>query len=431
MPSHRRTLIQVLAGGEHVGRLIFIASIVAVAEPCVLRSSEVSQQAESPKSGERIASPLPKQRRPYAKLLLVHNAKAAHRAHIEVTGLSKDLLAELSRQKLDFEQWQQFFSIRVLTQSKPGLPAMLGEYRIDDGRILFRPRFSFRPGLSYRAIFRQDALSLSASVPAVTLDFSLPASPPARATNVAQVYPSRNVLPENQLKFYIHFSASMSRGEAYRRIQLLDASGEIVADPFLELGEELWDRTAKRFTLFFDPGRVKRGLKPREEVGSPLQAGQTYTLAIDQRWADAAGNPLQRSFRKTFRVAKRDEIQPDPKRWKLAIPSAGTNDAIAVDLEEPLDHAMLRRVLVVEDAAGHEVTGRIKIGREETSWRFHPQRNWQQGAYSLVVESILEDLAGNSIGRPFEVDRLAQNPKLLTSDVVVLPFEIRTNGSDR
>jgi len=31
-------------------------------------------------------------------------------------------------------------------------------------------------------------------------------------TIVAQVYPSATVLPENQLKFYVQFSAPMSRG---------------------------------------------------------------------------------------------------------------------------------------------------------------------------------------------------------------------------
>ena len=39
-------------------------------------------------------------------------------------------------------------------------------------------------------------------------------------------------------------------------------SGQAVADPFLELDEELWSTDGRRFTLLFDPGRIKRGLKP-------------------------------------------------------------------------------------------------------------------------------------------------------------------------
>ena len=59
---------------------------------------------------------------------------------------------------------------------------------------------------------------------------------------MTHVYPSRAMLPENLLRLYIHFSAPMSRGEAYRRIRLLDATGKPVDDPFLELDEELWSR---------------------------------------------------------------------------------------------------------------------------------------------------------------------------------------------
>ncbi len=66
----------------------------------------------------------------------------------------------------------------------------------------------------------------------------------------------------------------MSRGEAYRRIHLLDADGKPIERAFLELGEELWDPDGKRFTLFIDPGRIKRGLKPRKGRRPRAGAGQ-------------------------------------------------------------------------------------------------------------------------------------------------------------
>ena len=37
-------------------------------------------------------------------------------------------------------------------------------------------------------------------------------------------------------------------------------------------------------------------------------------------------------------------------------------------------------------------------------WSFVPEKPWAAGRYSLVIDTTLEDLAGNSIGRPFEVD---------------------------
>ncbi len=72
---------------------------------------------------------------------------------------------------------------------------------------------------------------------------------------MTRIYPSAGRLARrNQLKFYIHFSAPMSRGEAYRRIHLLDAEGQVLEAVFLELGEELWDPPMQRFTLLCDPG---------------------------------------------------------------------------------------------------------------------------------------------------------------------------------
>ena len=42
-------------------------------------------------------------------------------------------------------------------------------------------------------------------------------------TIVSQVYPTANSLPENLLKFYLHFSAPMSQGKVYSYIHLLNA----------------------------------------------------------------------------------------------------------------------------------------------------------------------------------------------------------------
>ncbi len=42
-------------------------------------------------------------------------------------------------------------------------------------------------------------------------------------------------------------------------------------------------------------------------------------------------------------------------------------------------------------------------GGSERSWRFTPDDPWSAGAHDLVVDRVLEDLAGNSVGRPFQV----------------------------
>jgi hypothetical protein len=296
---------------------------------------------------------------------------------------------------------------------------VFGTERREPGTLVFEPRFPLRPGLEYRAVFTPDA-----GAP-VERTFSIPAPPPGPPTSVVRVFPSGEVLPENQLKFYLHFSSPMARGEAYRRIHLVESGGREVELPFLELGEELWDPTGTRLTLFFDPGRIKRGLKPREEAGPSLEEGKSYTLVVDRGWHDASGRPLGEGFRKSFRAAAPDDTQPDPARWTLEPPRAGTREAIAVLFEKPLDEAMLHRVLAVVDSGGAAVSGRIEIDRGERRWRFFPDRPWTSGRHGLVADTVLEDLAGNSIARPFEIDVVRPIEKRIDTKTVSLPFEVR------
>ena len=56
--------------------------------------------------------------------------------------------------------------------------------------------------------------------------FEVPEADAVAATVVEEIYPTADVLPENHLKFYLHFSAPMSRGEAYLRVHLLDEAGK-------------------------------------------------------------------------------------------------------------------------------------------------------------------------------------------------------------
>ena len=128
--------------------------------------------------------------------------------------------------------------------------------------------------------------------------------PPERATtSVTQIYPSADVLPENTLKFYVHFSAPMSRGHSYDHIRLLDEANRPVELPFLELAEELWSPDMLRLTLLMDPGRIKREVKPIEDLGPALIAGHRYSLLIARTLRDAHGQPLRQAFVKHFTVA--------------------------------------------------------------------------------------------------------------------------------
>jgi hypothetical protein len=347
---------------------------------------------------------------------------------IEVAGLLPEELKALARLEQTPEQWQALFAVYVERGGeRVKQPAMLGSYRVAKDALRFEPRFPLVRGVSYRAVFHPDRLPgrAGSTEQAVEKVLLLPKAKPAAPTVVAHVYPSKDELPENQLKFYLHFSAPMSRGEAYEHIRLLDSDGKADERAFLELPQELWDRDGKRFTLFIDPGRVKRGLKPREDLGPVLEAGKRYTLVIDRAWKDAEGNPLKETYRKTFRVLPLDETQPDPKTWKLEAPAAGTATPLVMTSPKPLDHALLHRMLWITDARGEKIAGTIEVTRQETCWCFTPAAPWKAGSYHLIADTRLEDLAGNSIGRPFEVDEQHPVKRERKAETVRLPFTVK------
>jgi hypothetical protein len=238
----------------------------------------------------------------------------------------------------------------------------------------------------------------------VKATLTIPALAPAAPTVVSQVFPTRDQLPENLLKFYIHFSAPMSQGRVYRHIKLLDGKDRPIEWPFLELDEELWNPDGTRFTLFFDPGRIKQGLKPREDLGPALEKGKKYTLLIDAQWTDANNRPLRTSYRKSFSVGEPVEKCASMEKWRIDPAPAETCRPLEVVFPAPMDSALLQRMLWVADGSGKKVAGMIGLDREETVWRFTPTEPWKAGEYQLAADNRLEDLAGNSLGKPFEVD---------------------------
>jgi len=293
------------------------------------------------------------------------------------------------------ERYADVFSVSV---DAPDVPAMLGQYRVEGKTLLFVPQYGIQPGVRYRAVARLPGMSPITSV------VDIPKTVVKPTTVVDRVYPTTNLLPENQLKFYIQFSRPMARGFAYEHMYLLDEAGAKVPVPFLELTEELWDPDGRRFTIFFDPGRIKRGLLSQEELGPSLVQGKSYTFVVDKGWLDEEGNPLVADFRKTFKVVREDRKVGDVKAWSIRKPPSGTRNVLTVAFPEPLDHAILQREVEVFDSSGKAISGSVSIGAEEKSWIFTPAAAWKKGSYSIEVGTTVADLAGNMINRPFEID---------------------------
>jgi hypothetical protein len=294
------------------------------------------------------------------------------------------------------------------------VPPLVGTYSVDASALVFRPRFPLSPGMHVRAEFQPP------NGARVDSTFDIPAAAPLTATTrVAHVYPSTATLPANALKLYVYFSAPMQKGDSWKHLHLL-RDGAPVPYPFLELDQELWDRDQKRFTVLFDPGRIKRGLASLAEAGPALEEGHAYTLVIDRDWLDARGAPMASEFRKEFRAAAADRIPPNAKTWSVSAPHARSTDPLVMRFPKPLDYALLQHEIEV---AG--VSGTVSVDRDETEWRFTPGRPWRAGTYSIVIRTTLEDLAGNHINRAFDVDTFDPITRTVETDTVSLTVRIK------
>lgn len=344
---------------------------------------------------------------------------------IEASPLPVNAITRLSGQPNSDEALARVLSVSV-DDPAAGQTAIAGTYTVGERSLRFTPRFAFRAGQAYRALLRRSELGPASAATAndVIYRFQSPAresSPPAEVT---AIFPSAATIPENQLRFYIHFSAPMARGAAYEHVRLLDNRHQPVDLPFLELGEELWDPQQQRLTLLIDPGRIKRGVLPREALGTVLRAGEQYTLVVQASWPDAQNRPLRKEFTKQFRVGPPIEVAIDPAQWQIRVPEPGSRQPLVIDFPRPLDHALLERLIAVRSAAGTRVEGDVVVSREERRWELRPAHAWPAGTFEVVVDRALEDLAGNRIGRAFEVDQAGPITQQIQADVFRLEFEI-------
>jgi hypothetical protein len=353
-------------------------------------------------------------------------------ATIDITGLPAAALSDLRRQAPTGEEWTEL--LRITVAGPPAIvkrPAVLGTYDIVDNTLRFTPQFPLDRGQRYHVRFDPAHLPAEwgggadwARLPQLDATVELPAAARGAATHVVEVYPTAAEVPENQLRLYVLFSAPMTPSGGLEHVRLLDEGGQPIVDPFIPLDLDLWNEDRTRFTLLFDPGRVKTGILPNEQMGRALVSGRRYTLAVDADWADAAGQPLAAPFRREFRVGPPQETALNPAQWRLDPPRGGTLAPLVLSFPQPLDYGLLRRAIRVARGDGQPVDGDIQLGAGEIRWLFTPRTPWSSGDYQLVAASTLEDVAGNRIGKAFEVDARTSAANASRPQSVAIPFRI-------
>ncbi len=225
------------------------------------------------------------------------------------------------------------------------------------------------------------------------------------------IYPSIDTLPQNILKLYLEFSEPMQHVKsALDFIQIHDNSVDREVNVFLELESELWNEEHNRLTLWFDPGRIKTDLIPNKKKGPPLLTGHEYTIGISSKWQSAAGIPLQKTYTKHFHVIEKDIQRPNPELWHLTIPERNTFNQMQIDFNESMDAILALETIKIHNDRGEKVSGMFNLADNEHKLLFEPTKKWEKGKYHLLIDPVLEDLAGNNLERLFDTDLSKSDP---------------------
>lgn len=211
------------------------------------------------------------------------------------------------------------------------------------------------------------------------------------APQVVSISPAAGSIPANTLRLYVTFDHPARGAVATRDLRLLDTAGRTIDGAFMDFGQDLWSPDGRRLTVLFDPGRVKRSVEGDGESVAPLQVGHSFTVEVSGK-------------RFHYQVTPAVRTAITPQTWRLALPTAGSREALTVTFDREMDDALLRDQLEIVDAQGRSQLGRPTVPAGGRVWSWRPKYGWHIGAYQLVVGSRLEDVSGNRVGEALDHD---------------------------
>jgi len=291
---------------------------------------------------------------------------------------------------------------------------ILGELNAEGVDITFTPIIPFTNGAHYQILKNEQVLGA----------FSIKERAPSVPPKVMAVYPKLDTVPENLLKMYFVFSKPMQEiRNSLDFITVINLETQKEENIFLSLETELWNADHTELTLWLDPGRIKKDLVPNKNLGIPIKRGNNYELILSSEWNDTEGNPLGKEHRKKIVVIAPDVQLPSVKNWEVTVPTAESKEALGIAFGEYLDAMLIEKNIHILSASNQVVSGSFLTMGDANSTLFIPKERWKKGSYTLVVQSSMEDLAGNNLNRLFDTD-LQQQQRINTSKTKEISFTV-------
>lgn len=290
--------------------------------------------------------------------------------------------------------------VKIFLKSNSETP-VLGDLKKIGNRTVFEPIIPFNSGSTYVIFQNQKPV----------IEFNIKEKINVKSPELIAIFPSSDTVPENLLKMYFQFSKPMQEvGNALDYITITDNTTGKEVDVFLELNSELWNKEHTLLTLWLDPGRIKTDLIPNKTLGLPILKNHNYTLTIDKNWKDADGIVLKQMYTKTFTVTNRDSENPKVASWKLEV----SPKTLTIYFNESLDEILTKEVFSIKNKNDVYVSGHFEILEDASVLKFYPKKPFENGKYNIIVESKLEDLAGNNLNHPFDTNLIETNSEVKT-----------------
>jgi len=293
---------------------------------------------------------------------------------------------------------------------------ILGKLVSEGNMYSFYPVVPFTYNLEYQVILDEEVIQ----------GFTIPVPDNLEHPNVQNIYPTSETIPANLLKIHIRFSQPMQEGKSDDFIFMINEKGDTVQNVFLDLQPELWNVDRTSLTMWLDPGRIKRDLQPNLKMGPPLIAGSDYQLVISKSWRNHHGLELARDVIRTYRVVQEDRIKPNIDNWEYSYPAVDSRDGLIIDFGESIDYELAIDAIQIYSGDQH-VDGNIILNKGESQWIFSPDKLWTTGKYEIVIQSRLEDLAGNNLNHPFDRDLNSMSAPNNAQDQVIILFSLPKN----
>lgn len=303
---------------------------------------------------------------------------------------------------------------KIVTKEHSSIP-ILGELNTEGADITFTPVIPFTNGVHYQILKNQQVVG----------EFSIKESTPSTPPKVMAVYPKLDTVPENLLKMYIVFSKPMQEvRNSLDFITVINQKTQKEEDIFLSLETELWNADHTELTLWLDPGRIKKDLVPNRNLGIPIKRGNNYELILSSEWSDADGNPLGKEHRKKIVVIAPEVQMLSVKNWDVTMPTAKSKEALGIAFGTYLDAMLIEKNIHIINANGQTIQGGFLTMGSSKSTLFIPKEHWKKGNYKLIVQSSMEDLAGNNFNRLFDTD-LQRKKTTVDSATKTISFKIQ------